>query len=277
MRVSITLLLAAAVLAEGPELSVALERTPVRTIAARLTALSGTKIEVSPEYADKIVTLDMKATVENIVRALAKKAGGEFHRDADGTLHVVPAWQARILPKLTKKLTRVSWDADEFTVNDACQYLRSVAGLNLVLDDSVLENRGIGVDAANLTVRDLLDLVAVRAKAQWRLRFGVVHLAKADRFAELPTRVAWQDEKLLQKEIDVPFNATRFTVVIAYCKAATGIDIVLSPEARDKAEPAEVTLLASKVTLAQILALTLPPLGLKARVVDGVVKIEVAR
>jgi hypothetical protein len=168
------------------------------------------------------------------------------------------------------KVQDLHWQAGDITLGGAVQYLRAVTGLNFVLSRKVRETRSdteIELRLNDVSVRQMLELITQPNEMVWNVRHGVVLIETTEEAATPRVRrsrgkPATDEEKrfrtkLLERTVDLPFDGTRFQLVLDFLKAASGIDFVIDPGAKEALEGCEVRLLASSLTVHDALEIIL--------------------
>ena len=121
------------------------------------------------------------------------------------------------------------------------------------------------------TYRKLLDRLAKLHGLKWELRYGVVYVAKPERFKKMPVLPPWlKSPALLRVRLPVAFNRVSLKKLAPTLTQLMGVPFVVPEEMLAR----EVTAQAKDVSLRQALALMLYPGGLTAVEKRGAVHVK---
>jgi len=101
----------------------------------------------------------------------------------------------------------IDWKAGDITLGGAIQYLRSVTGLNFVLSQKVKEEKAdteIELKVDNVSVTQVLDLIAEPNEMAWKIRNGVVMILGKDEAVDKPVLQFYDVKDLVAKISDFP-------------------------------------------------------------------------
>lgn len=261
--------------------------------AADLAKQSGVPIVVDTELADRKLTGKIEALpLADAVARLAKTAGMEVEAVewGGGWRLRLRDWRDRVKARLE---ARVNVNFTDTRLADALGFLRNYADIAVVLDPAVRKEKSedellVNLQAEDVTVKNVLGLLTLTKGLAWDVRWGGVFVSTEARLKSLPKDALppaaadapeWETKLRERLAGPVSFSFADATVpqALEFLRTLKGVNIVLSPDAKEAAERVPVTLEVSGVQTADALALLLYPNGFTFRLKSEVVLVEKAK
>ena len=148
---------------------------------------------------------------------------------------------------------------DKMPIEQFLARVRAETKVDITLDRSLDRELKVTMRVPKITYRTLLDRLVKRTGLKWELRYGVVYVAKPERFKKMPVLPPWlKSPALLRVRMPVAFNRVSLKKLAPTLTQLMGVPFVVPEEMASR----EVTAQAKDVSLRQALALMLYPGGL---------------
>ena len=248
-----------------------LENVDAPTTARMLKKAAKLKIEFAPQLADTRINLRLIGVPTfSAMKEVAEAFRCELQFLGKKRWRVVPAWQMTIYKAIeTNKVAAL--DVKKMPVEQFLGLLRSELKIDITLDPKADRETPVTLRASKISYRKLLDKFVKARKLRWELRYGVLYIASADRFRQMPVLVPRLDTDAIRKlRLPVSFKNAPLGNVGQTLRALAGKPFVIPKEN----DALAVTARAREITFEQALALILYPHGFTAVEKDDAIHVR---
>lgn len=276
----------------GRKASVDFDDTPAADAVEFLRQVTGLPIVLDPSGREHRVSLRVReVSVRSVLDLLCTTAGLE-RSDYAGVIYLhEPGADLLTAPRLdpddptVERLLarRVSLQADQLPLPDVLDALRQSTGVPLVLSRAALDVIS-HLPALSLHLRDagapqVLTLVGQQAGLTWRVYAGAVLLMLPGERQPRPPLLRGDtllERTLRHRHVDLSCDETPLGDALDQLAETTGVNFVLSPEARQATDELRIplTLELEAVPFREALSLLLLQAGCRWRLQHGVIGID---
>ncbi|GEM_PF-2795003 len=286
---------------EGTTISLRFDKAPFSEVIRYLREEGEVPVRVDAEVLrafekeGKRITVAVEAIrLDKALRMVAAFSGLDF---ALGTDEIFVSWPGRVTAYRAGRAVEMSLSATVVAdfhnapLSHALSFFREMLGVNVVLDPALAgeaDARPVRLQAEDVSLRGALERILGPHELAWASLHGAIYVGRGEDLARYKT-LKWpsfrsvgsaEDREVVStletRKVSFDFENTLLETAANFWRASEGLNIVITPDAKQAApgKKRTVSLAVNALPLGLALRLVLTPMGLTYRVEKGTLVID---